>query len=171
MRAGSRRALLLACALVSACRGEPPAGEEATAPATELPPAERALPTPADAERFARDLLATDRSRAAAWFRGPTPVPVRTRCESCTPPDIWRQATLATPEDLTNFLGGIAAPEDAAPGRGPMPVRYGDVQCQGSCCTYATGLLDHATLYLTKVCLEDAGDGFRVTALEFIDGS
>lgn len=163
--------LLAAGSLVAGCRGESPPAQTPAPSATELPPARSAAPTPADAERFARDLLAPDRTRAAAWFRGPTPVPVRTRCESCTPPDVWRVTTLNQPADLATFLAGIAAPEAAAPGEGPMPVRYGDVSCVDDCCNFATGLLDHATLYLTRVCLADDGGGFRVTSLEFIDGS
>jgi hypothetical protein len=164
-------ALAAAALALVACRAEPPT-TDATPPATTTPPrATPKSPTPADAERFARDLLAADRTVAAAWFRGPTPVPVRTRCESCTPPDVWRTVTLRQPDDLARFLGSIAAPEAAAPGEGPMPVRYGDVSCDADCCSYATGLLDHATLYLTRVCLVDEGDGFRVTSLEFVDGS
>lgn len=164
-------AWLLAGALALGCRGEPPPAQPAPPPATELPPARSPAPTPADAERFAQDLLAPDRTRAAAWFRGPTPVPVRTRCESCTPPNVWRVITLAQPADLATFLAGIAAPEAADPGAGPMPVRYGDVSCVDDCCSFATGLLDHATLYLTRVCMTDDGSGFRVTSLEFVDGS
>ncbi|MEZ4265016.1 MAG: hypothetical protein R3F39_01465 [Myxococcota bacterium] len=164
-------AALLAGSALTSCRGEPPTTAAPNPPATEIPAPSAAAPTPADAERFARDLLASDRSRAAAWFRGPAPVPVRTRCESCSPPDLWRQRTLTERADLTEFLAGIAAPEAAAPGRGPMPVRYGDVTCKDDCCNFATGLLDHATLYLTRVCLVDDGDGFRVTSLEFVDGS
>lgn len=162
---------LLAGSLTLGCRGEPPTAQPPSPSATELPPAKASAPTPADAERFARDLLDRDRTRATAWFRGSTPVPVRTRCESCTPPDVWRVTTLAQPADLATFLAGIAAPEAAAPGAGPMPVRYGDVSCADDCCSFATGLLDHATLYLTRVCLADDGDGFRVTSLEFVDGS
>lgn len=154
--------------LVASAWGCP--GEEQRPPAE--PSGRESSVAPSEAVDFAEALRADDPEEVLRWFRADHPVEVRTKCTSCSPERRWRRETLRSRRAVRTFAEGLGHPETAQPGRGgPMPLAFETPACSESCCEFPRGLLDHATIYLARVCFDRDEQGRHVRRIVLIDGS
>ena len=149
-RSHALAALLFALA-VSGCHGEP-----------------RAETLSATAERFVDALGSAEAEALAPWLR--EGAKLLRRCPACP------RARRVVESTLTFARGGrdLAAALNAAPGAeasaDTAPLRTGSRRCEGACCTWSVGLLDHGAVHLERACFGHHPDGPHLTSLALVDG-
>lgn len=118
--------------------------------------------TPQHALTLGKALASSDLATLGQWTRRDRPVALRRECTDCPPHARWRHDSIWTPDRWS-----VIAPE-------PVRVGYTEpdatVSCEGRCCAWSLGLLDHATVYLRRACFEHDDAGWFVVALEIVDG-
>ena len=150
--------LILAAAGLAACSREAPA------------PAPAPNPTPVELAAVVAALEEADGEALRPWLRDTHALRVRTRCPSC-PPDRRVTVRSLSGEQAEAFAAGLVAPSlapsDAAH---PAPLQRGKASCAGRCCDFATGMLDHATYHLARLCFARDESGLISTEIEVVDG-
>jgi hypothetical protein len=126
--------------------------------------------SPSLAERFAADLGSPEGAALAPWFRQAIAPTLRRRCPDC--PESRRVV-----ETAVTFLGGgrtlgasISAGPEANAGADISALRLGELRCEGACCTWSVGLLDHGAAHLERACFGRDQTGPYLTTLWLVDG-
>ncbi|MGB0588754.1 MAG: hypothetical protein ACPGU1_03650 [Myxococcota bacterium] len=122
------------------------------------------------AARFVSDFEMTESTALSPWLRLGVPVHVQRRCPDC--PSARRVVTTLIEHDADIMrLGGSVSSAAQAELRGAVStLRVGERSCEGACCTWTVGLVDHGAVHLERACFGADQAGAFLTRLELTDG-
>ena len=121
------------------------------------------------AERFVADLGERSGQRLTTWFRDGHVLTLTRRCPDCPTSRRLRVVELSRAEHIASFGDTITASARAAEDGSVANLRVGQLQCEGSCCEWSIGLLDHGAVHLERACFERDAEGTFVREMTLID--
>jgi len=126
--------------------------------------------SPSLATALVADLGSPQGAALAPWFRSAAPPTLRRTCPDCPSSRRIVESALTFLDGGRTLGASISAGHEADASADISALRLGNRRCEGVCCSWSVGLLDHGAVHLERACFAHDDAGAYLTSLWLVDG-